>query len=349
MIHQHHVELPHPNTEHFYVVTVVSNIVRYESRWRLYNDFAAHMKESGAKLITVELAYGDREFEVTEAGNKFHVQLRGRADSEIWHKENLIDRGIDRAYEIDPDVWGIGWVDADVRFGLMNPFKDGVAAWVNETCHQLESSAIVQMWSNAVDLGPKQEIMSTAKSFAYQYKNQIAIPKDTPYGYWHTGYAWAARTWALELLCGSVGRGPMLSYAPLGSADFYMAWALIGQLEGHLYQDVASQTHRERGFTQTYIDWLMAWQYRAQNLKRSIGVVEQQLTHYFHGNKVDRGYNTRENILIDGKFNPLTDLRYNRWGILELVVQDSRQITMRDQIKAYMRSRNEDSNDLKSK
>jgi hypothetical protein len=343
----HHIEDQHPNTEHFYVVTVLSNIVRFESRWRLYKDFAEHMRQSGAKLITVELAYGDREFEVTEPNNDYHVQLRCRADSEIWHKENLVNEGIARAYQIDPEVFGVGWVDADIRFGLMEPMRDGVAAWINETCHQLEHYAVVQMWSNAIDLGPNQEIMSTAKSFGSQYLNGIAIPENKSYGYWHSGYAWAARSYALDLLCGAVGQGPLLSFAPLGSADFYMAWAMIGQLEGHLYQDVKSKDHRERGFTQQYIDWLMSWQYRAANLKRNIGCVNQQLTHFFHGNKIDRGYNTRENILIDGKFNPLTDIRFNRNGIMELVVQEPRQLTMRDQIRAYLRSRNEDSVDLK--
>ena len=59
-----------------YVVTTVFNATRYRSRWRLYEDFAKHVAEAGAILITVEIAFGERDFAVTQADDPRDVQLR---------------------------------------------------------------------------------------------------------------------------------------------------------------------------------------------------------------------------------------------------------------------------------
>ena len=78
---------PPVRTDQLHVVTCISNPVRYQSRWRLYERFAERMARTGVRLLTVELAYGERPFVVTRAGCRDHVQLRSR--SELWSKENL--------------------------------------------------------------------------------------------------------------------------------------------------------------------------------------------------------------------------------------------------------------------
>ena len=50
-----------------HVVACISNPVRYRSRWRLHERFAAEMARAGVNLVTVELAYGERPFVVTRA------------------------------------------------------------------------------------------------------------------------------------------------------------------------------------------------------------------------------------------------------------------------------------------
>ena len=76
----------------FYVISVISNPARYTSRYDLYEKFEKKMLESGVKLLTVELQLGQRAFQVTDASNPFHLQLR--SDDELWHKENMINLGI---------------------------------------------------------------------------------------------------------------------------------------------------------------------------------------------------------------------------------------------------------------
>src|SRR5262245_52900444 len=56
-------------TEPLYVATVVFNPIRYRSRWKLYQDFKLMVANSGAVLYVAEIAFGHREFSITEEGN----------------------------------------------------------------------------------------------------------------------------------------------------------------------------------------------------------------------------------------------------------------------------------------
>jgi len=132
-----------------YVIAVVSNPVRYHSRYRLYRAFEKHVADAGAILLTVEMAFGGRPFEVTQAGNPLHVQLR--SDFELWHKENLINIGISR---LPVEAQYIAWIDADVTFARPD--------WAQETIQQLQHYAVVQMFSQSTDLGPNHEPFENA-------------------------------------------------------------------------------------------------------------------------------------------------------------------------------------------
>ena len=52
-----------------YVVTTVFNPRRFASRHRLYANFAAWLAQQGVRLLTVEVAFGDRPFAVTTAAD----------------------------------------------------------------------------------------------------------------------------------------------------------------------------------------------------------------------------------------------------------------------------------------
>ena len=76
-----------------HLVGVYSNPFRWRARRRNFNDFARHMLHTpNVKFYRVELAYGERPFEVTEPGDPLQIQLR--TDCEMFHKENLINIGV---------------------------------------------------------------------------------------------------------------------------------------------------------------------------------------------------------------------------------------------------------------
>lgn len=315
----------------FHVITVVSNPVRYASRGRLYRDFEKHMACSGANLWTVETAFGDRTYELTEAADPRDVRFR--TFHELWHKENMINLAIARL----PSDWEyVAWIDADVLFHRRD--------WVTETIQQLQHYQVVQLFGHAIDLDPKGHPMQEHQSFLKAYidkgfrcpnPKRAEGPCDYYYGgygkrgsFAHPGYAWAARREAIESL------GGLIDWAILGSGDHHMAMALIGESE------------------RTFPDWIhhayarkiLRWENRAlRYVQRDIGFVPGTISHFWHGKKRDRQYSDRWKILLDNKYNPDVDLMRDSQGLYALTENNAR---LRDEIRAYFRARNEDSIDL---
>ena len=299
-----------------YVVTPIVNPSRYKSRYRLYEDFAKHVTDAGAVLYTVEAAYGDRVHEVTKADNPRHIQLR--TAHELWHKENLINIGVSRL----PSDWKyVAWIDADVVFSRPDI--------VTETIHQLQHFGVVQMFSHATDLGPLYDPLGTFGGFVAQYmrRNLSSPPRIDEYGVWHPGYAWAIRRDAWDHL------GGLIDFGVVGSADRYMACALLGEIDTCFSREVLRHCP-------TYATWCAEWQGRAErHIRRNIGFVDGLLLHHFHGAKKDRGYVDREKILWRNRFDPVTDIKRDWQGMLQLT---DRKPALRDSLRAYFRSRNED-------
>lgn len=296
-----------------YVVTCISNPVRYHSRYALYKDFEKRMKDAGVILYTVELAFGDRPFEITQSDNPHHVQVR--SFFELWHKENMLNLGIQRL----PNDWEyVAWIDADIQFTHPN--------WVNETIEQLQHYMIVQMFSHSIDLDPNYAPMHTYTGFVYNYYHKI---KEIDNGYskyfGHPGYAWAARREALDAV------GGLIDEAILGAADMHMACALVGKATSS-YNGLV---HPE------YKNMCLRWQERANKfIKKDIGYVPGQINHFWHGAKADRRYQDRWKILVDNKFNPVTDIYPDSQGLIQL---NPDRIKLRDDVRKYFRSRFEDS------
>ena len=141
------------------------------------------------------------------------------------------------------------------------------------------------------------------------------------------GYAWAARRDELTSVAG------LIDWSIMGSNDYYMALALIGQVEPATTGMPASN----------YAAMRLQWQHRCeQHVHRDIGYVGTTLLHYWHGNRKHRGYETRWRILADHQFDPAIDLRKDTVGLLNLTDANP---GLRDEIRSYFRSRREDDSD----
>ncbi len=307
------------NKEVLHVIAAVSNTRRFRSRYALYDKFRDHVHRSQdvARLTTVELVFGDRAQYVTAAHENFrHVQVRSR--HELWHKENLINIGIQHL----PDDWKyVAWIDADVEF--LDP------RWAIETIQKLQHNQFVQMFETAIDLGPCGQSLKVHNSFVSQYLKGAEFK--TGYSDWHPGFAWAARREAIDQV------GGLIDVGILGSGDRHMACGLIGQ---------APQSYSAE-LTDDYKNAVLRWQTRAEDhVKRDIGYVNGTLLHAWHGKKRDRRYSDRWKILERNQFSPVTDLKRDWQGLWALEVETPRQMQLRDEIRAYFRARNEDSIDL---
>jgi hypothetical protein len=309
-------------TSPLHVVVPIYNASRYRSRWRLYEDFARQCERSGAILYTVEIAFGDRAFAVTDPQHPRHLQLR--TTHELWLKERAINLGVQRF----PADWRYGaYIDADTQFVRPD--------WADETLHQLQHYQMVQLWSQYQFLNADHELMGTNYSFAQGYldgRNDPVLRAAYPYPVpgqrvGSPGLAWAWRREAWDLV------GGLLDTCILGSADTHMAWGLI---------DGLTDTVVDPRFSPAYRAGIYAWQDRARALHKNVGVVKGAALHHWHGPLVARKYGRRNQILIDGQFNPETDLRPDWQGLWQLHVHDARTIQLRDQLRAYFSERNED-------
>lgn len=352
----------------FYVISVVSNPIRYNRRWQLFKEFKDHMKDCGAQLLVVEQAFGRREPQIntdwehkdddttkiidntkSDGGgftfnpegpvdfnpgtrlshNPFHLTLRTNA--ELWHKENMINIGIAHLTKIRPKWKYVAWVDGDIIFQRRDI--------ILETAQQLQHYDIVQMFSHVVDMGPQYQPIKQYNGFVWSYHNNQFYPPIGPgnggyyaydSGFWHPGYAWAATRSAMEKIT-------LYDKGVLGAGDHHMALCLIGQGQKSLPKDISKG----------YRDSVMTWQDIVNSeLKRNIGYVPGLITHNWHGNKKNRKYVERWKIITDTNFDPTKDLIRDNQGLYKLnMAYGDRSIRLRDLIRQYFRSRNEDSID----
>lgn len=303
-----------PDLDKLWIVTAVSNPARFRSRYDLYHRFERTCKSAGANLMTVELALGDRPFEVTEP-NKFN-NLQLRSWDEFWHKESMLNAGITRL----PRDWKyVAWIDADIDFVRPD--------WPEEIVHTLQHYEVIQCFQSAVDLGPDGEVIKAFESFMYSYVQGRPWPQGQYYRQWHPGYAWAARREAIDAL------GGLIDYAILGSADHHMAWALLGAVH-----------HNAPNISKPYSKYLNVWQDRAlRHIRKNVGYMKGTINHHWHGRKKDRRYADRWKILQKYNYNPEWDIQRDWQGIYQFSDQGKR---MRNEIRAYVHSRNEDSIEL---
>lgn len=313
--------------DHFYCVTMISNPIRYTSRWKLYKRFEKFCLDVGVKLVTIELAFGERNFEITVPNNPFHIQLRTL--NELWLKECALNLAINRL----PNDWKyVAWVDADVM-----PTRHD---WFFETVHQLQHYHIVQMFTHAVDLGPNHEIIQTHTGFAYNYHmNNCRPPQGAGYGgyyiekknFWHPGYAWAADRYFFDSV------GGLMDFPILGAADHHMALALISEARRSAPKNISSR----------YMYEIMRWQERCDKfVRKDIGYVPSTINHWWHGKKKNRRYVERWDIITKNAYDPDNDIKRDSQGLWQIEDLTPRQIRFRDEVRQYFRQRNEDSIDL---
>jgi len=357
---QDHIK-PVPSPLH--VIAVVSNPMRYASRYRLYRAFEKYVEDSGAELTTVELALGNRHFEITDHHNARHLQLR--SPHILWSKENMINLAL---RHLPADAEYVAWVDADVVFSRPD--------WATETVHLLQTFDICQMWSHSIDMGPDGQPIAHCTSFMKNWVENEAIlqpwsrvqqkqapkpgfklpapaddvlnyaargpdgsvvtpptpapdpqPQPAP-GLLHTGYAWAARRSALEAL------GGLGEIGILGSGDRHMAYALIGEVEKSF----------PGGIHPNYREYWLKWQRAAERyVRRNVGFMNTTLLHQWHGSKQHRRYQDRWTILVQDKFDPQRDVRHSTTGVLEWTGENPK---LERDVRTYFAVRNEDSVDL---
>jgi len=313
-----------------YVIAVISNPRNYKSRYNLYRNFKKYIEYSGAKLLTVELAFGDHDFEITDKNDPFNIQVR--SSSELWVKENLIQIGLNNLNRLDPDWKYVAFIDADVTFARPD--------WVQATLTCLQHYDVIQLFSMCADLGPNHEIFQHRKGFVAKYleegfnygppdcKNIDEMSDNSSLG--HTGYNMGWNRSALEKIGGPYELGIV------GSGDRIMWCCIIGEPDA----SIPDGTCDVNNALSEYKKSIYRWADKAKLLNCNIGYVDGLLLHSYHGHKIKRGYNWRTRILVENSYDPLIDVYKDHQGVLTL---SGNKPKLKRDLQNYFASRNEDS------
>jgi hypothetical protein len=294
-----------------HVIMIISNPCLFAKRYLLANEFKKRMEtEEHVILYIVELAYKSQKFVITDNANKNHLQIK--ATDPLWHKENMINIGVNKLL---PATWkSFAWIDADVEFENVS--------WAKDTLKILNGCKdIVQLFSHAIDMDTNKLTMNVYNSAGYQYSNQ------NPYtgignNYWHPGYAWACTRKAYEKM------GGLYDYGILGSSDNIMMLSLIGRGINGLHKDSS----------ESYVNTVVEFQDKLKSLR--FGYVPGVIKHHFHGQKVNRKYQERWGILVKHNYDPILHLTCNDDGLYIPTPKCPKQLL--DNILQYFTERNED-------
>lgn len=306
-----------------YVVTTVFNPRRFMSRIRLYKNFAKWVVDSGCQLVTAEIAYGERPFEVTQTGNPFHLQLRTNAD--LWHKERSLNLAIQHLTQrIDPN-WGyVAYLDCDVKI-----MRDD---WAEETVHLLQHYAILQMFGEIQTLDPHHHTQYGGRSIARNFAETGNIRSGQNgsgggFNGW-PGLGWGYRRKEFDEI------GGLLDTCVTGSGDTYMAGCYLG-IPG-LGIPRGSSPGLVRSVTEHY-------RRCERYIRKNVSFLPSLLVHYWHGKAKDRGYIKRESAVAQHQFDPYTDLIVESNGLFRWTEE---KFDLQREIRSSMEGRNEDSSDV---
>ena len=277
-----------PIEDKLHVIIVISNPCQFARRYILCKEFIKRFEEEEdhVHLYVVEMIYPNQKFIITEKKNKRHLQLK--TDTPIWHKENMINLGVQKLL---PKSWkAFAWIDADIEFEN--------STWASDTLKILNGSKdIVQIFSHAIDMDREKNTLNIFNGFGYSFSKQkmyTAKGKD----YWHPGFAWAITRKAYEKIGGLFDKGV------LGSGDNMMAFSLISRVEKTLTMD----------YHEDYKNSILEFQEKTKKLR--LGYVPGVIRHHYHGTKENRKYTERWQILIQHQFSPCDHVSYDSNGIL---------------------------------
>ncbi len=309
-----------------HVFGVLANPCRWQARLRNFRAFEDHMLRSGVNLTTVECQYGASDWELPDREGVNRVRIRAR--DVLWHKENLGNIAARAA----GDWQYAATVDGD--FAFLDP------NWAAETVHALQLHKIVQISSELVFLGPRGEHVGKGTSIMSLYSQARAAsrslgaacysdPRLVIKGHGYPGGAWAYRRESWNAI------GGLLDRCIVGAGDHHMAQGLL-ELDDRLTQPSNAGA--------AYSRYVNNWRARAAAaIRRDIGLVPGLATHSWHGKTADRHYPSRWQILQRSTFDPDADTLYDAQGLLQLTGNKPH---LRDDLRAYLSGRNEDSTDL---
>jgi len=272
-------------------VAVYFNPCGYAAPRRNFRAFLERFRWMEGRLLVVELAYGDKPFELTGAAVNL---LQLRSDSVLWHKENLINIGTQILRE--RGFKHVGWLDGDT---IINGDGEG---WYYQACKALRRKKLVQLceW---IEHRYSDRVIRQQAGVANYLTNDIPVGK-----VYKTGLGWAVRGDIWDR-CG------WYDMAIMGSGDRMLFLASV--LPPDDLADVAQKITQLKSDSCALLEfsaWAEGWQ---RAVGRSVAYLPGvEAVGEAHGAHAHRQYYQRELELKASGFSPRKHLARDENGLL---------------------------------
>ena len=312
----------------FWGITAFFNPADFKNKIKNYKIFREKSKKQGLKLLTVELAFGNKKFELKKTDADILIQLR--SETVMWQKERLLNIGLENLPE---NCDKFAWLDSDIIFCNEN--------WVKETAELLEFYAVVQPFESVMRMPKNTSNIENVDGVPFGLKADTEGLKS--YGLAHrvsqlgifalkkgmdvygvSGFVWAARR---ELFSrqGLFDAGVLASDL-LMACSFYREDNLNREAEYNINKKV------KKGF----LKWSKNM---AKKTKSSVYFAKGTILHLWHGTLKNKGYEKFLKIINENGFDPATDLKKDSNGCWSL---SSNKPGLRKDFKKYFLTRNKD-------
>lgn len=302
----------------FWCVTTFFNPAGYKSLLNNHRIFSDKLKEQGVNLLTVELAFGDQDFEIPTTENV--LQLRG--NSVLWQKERLINYAIS---QLPSDCEFVGWLDCDILFSNDK--------WAEIAVEKLKKNQVIQLYKKVfympkgcTEFNGQYEVC--VQSVMWQkmiHRNwlQRRVDKELPFS--TPGFAWAAQ----RSFFSDIG---IYDKNIVGSGDTFLVDCYLGSWEIH-------------GFAKKFNDHMKkdmaVWLTKFREKPLSVDYLPVDIYHLWHGSLKNRRYMDRHDVIQKYDYCPDTDI------VLKNNVYEwaSDKPGMHEDIKQYFFNRQEDTDE----
>ncbi|WP_028604218.1 hypothetical protein [Ottowia thiooxydans] len=289
----------------FWGVVAYYNPLNQDVLQKNFSEFSDGVRSQGLKLLVVELALGDAQFQI--ARTQCDGLIQRRTSTLLWHKERLLNLGIDH---LPPTCDKLVWLDSDILFE--NPH------WVAETAAELELHPVVQPFAQAAWLPEGARELPTDLPFGLAESHfmpgmaatmqSCTNPRRALLDYFlhgHCGFAWAARRHILA-------RHGLYDRHVLGGGDVTIAHALYGD-EDYL----RGRNPGARGMGASELNAIAQWSRGLHaEVMGNLGFTPGRVLHLWHGATSNRNYRGRWKMLAENQFDPSVDVTVDEQGCL---------------------------------
>jgi len=263
------------------------------------------MKDKNIPYFVAECTFYDRAPQIPDAD--LHVQ----SNSIMFYKEQLLNK----LEKVVPEKYTkLVLLDGDIIFSAPD--------WLDQISSKLNTADIIQPYTKACWLYPDNTRIR-AKKFSYAYAIANRLPSE-PVNAYHPGFVWAMKRQIFRAI------GGFYDKAFVGNGDILFVFSLLNTMP---------QSYIERHSPSKYIlDTWQGYNTAVQAIKPTIGYLDMDVYHLFHGLRKHRQYVTRYekiNTLLSHNWDQ--DITTNEDGMYEFRNKDLSQI-----ILDYFKGREED-------